>query len=150
VIALREVIFSFGVDMATITMIPYTDQQSKKFYRDYYVQRGSGLDVYEGYTTMPQIGQGFGKTTSGLFNKAVPILTSVAKKVGKSALRTGLQLAEEALNGSEEKDRDTSVKTRVQKRFASEGINLLKEMTAPKKKRRRAIKGTPQRRRMVI
>jgi hypothetical protein len=58
------------------------------------------METYGGYTTMPQIGRGF---ISNLFKKAVPMLTSVAKRVGKGALRAGLNMAEEALNGQAKK-----------------------------------------------
>jgi hypothetical protein len=125
-------------------MVPYTDQQSKNFYHNYFIQRGSGLDVYEGYTTMPQIGGGF---FSGFFKKAMPVIANVAKKVGKSALRTGLSLAEDAIQGDQANERET-FSSRAKKRLANEGVELLRDLN-PEKKKKKSSKN-PKRRRIVI
>ena len=46
-----------------------------------------------------QRGYGLGGILSGLFRSALPILTRGAKTIGKQALQTGLQMANDALKG---------------------------------------------------
>lgn len=46
-----------------------------------------------------QRGYGLGGILSGLFRSALPVLTRGAKTIGKQALQTGLQMANDALNG---------------------------------------------------
>lgn len=88
-------------------LVPYTCC-TKKF-EDYYVrQTGNGLPYYQG--TVLQKGYGIGGFFAKLFRSALPFLVSGAKAVGKEALRTGTQVANDVLAGENLK---TSFRTRV-------------------------------------
>ena len=76
---------------------------SRDLYEQYYAQQsGSGMPVY--YGAHSQRGHGLGSFLSGLFRRAVPFLTRGAKSLGKQALRTGLNIANDVVEGSSFKD----------------------------------------------
>lgn len=88
-------------------LVPYTCC-TKKF-EDYYVkQTGNGLPYYQGIAL--QKGYGIGGFFAKLFRSAMPFLMSGAKAVGKEALRTGTQVANDVLTG---KNFKMSLRTRA-------------------------------------
>ena len=67
-------------------------------YHGYYTnQAGRGYPVYAGRRY--QRGHGLGSILGGLFKSAVPLLKKGAKALGKEALRTGLNVAADTLEG---------------------------------------------------
>ena len=63
-----------------------------------YVQSGNGgFPVFRG--SRMQRGYGIGSVLSGLFRAAVPFLRKGAKSLGKEALRTGINVGQDVLNG---------------------------------------------------
>ena len=85
-------------------LVPYTCC-TKKF-EDYYV--GNGLPHYQGSAL--QKGYGIGGFFAKLFRSAMPFLVRGAKVVGKEALRTGTQVANDLLAGENFK---SSLRTRA-------------------------------------
>lgn len=79
-------------------LTPYSPFDSKEFYQNYYTdQVGHGLAVYKGKTVMD--GSGIGSIFSGLLSKAIPVLKTAGKAVGKRLLASGANIARDALAG---------------------------------------------------
>ena len=69
-------------------------------YKDYYDQMGGAMvPIYQG--TKYQKGYGLGSIFSGLFKAAVPMLKKGAAALGKTALRTGVNIAKDAMAGKD-------------------------------------------------
>ena len=67
-------------------------------YNEYYLnQTGRGYPVYVG--TRYQRGHGLGSIFGSLFKSAVPLLKRGAKTLGREALKTGLNLASDVMEG---------------------------------------------------
>jgi hypothetical protein len=84
---------------------------SRSMYEDYYCRQNGGgsLPVFAGART--QRGHGLGNILSGLFRKIVlPFVKRNAKMVGTRALKTGMEVADDVMEGKSFKD---SLKTRV-------------------------------------
>ena len=73
-------------------------RSNNKDFEDYYLnQAGNGIPFFSGSRT--QRGHGLGSVLGGLFKSAVPILKRGVKTLGKHALRTGLQIASDVVEG---------------------------------------------------
>lgn len=110
-------------------------------YEDYYLQQsGTGLPVFQG--SRGQRGHGLGSMLSGLFRSAVPMLKRGLATFGKHALKTGLEIAGDVVEGKSFKDsaRDRIVPTIIPgiKRFAEEEI--FSNQSGSGKRRRRQKK----------
>ena len=108
-------------------------EASRGLYEDYYTrQSGNGMPIY--YGARNQRGHGLGSFLSGLFRRAMPFLTRGAKSLGKQALRTGLNIANDVVEGSS--FRDAAI------RHVPEGLNRWKDSgfgQSGSGKRRRSI-----------
>ena len=97
---------------------PFCCDASRDQYESYYVtQSGNGLSVFQG--SRGQKGHGLGSMLSGLFRSALPMIKRGLASFGKHALKTGLEVANDALEGKTFSD---SLKERVPtgiKRFAT-------------------------------
>lgn len=125
-------------------------QPDASAYHDYYLkQAGRGFPVYAGRPY--QRGHGLGSIIGSLFKSAVPMLKRGAKALGKEALKTGLGIASDALEGQ-------NVKQAAQTRAKRAGRNLLQQSVqqlsppgertikrAPRKKKTRRSKTVKQR-----
>ena len=119
----------------------YCCDASRGMYEDYYLQQsGSGLPVFQG--SRGQRGHGLGSMLSGLFRSAVPMLKRGLATFGKHALKTGLEIAGDVVEGKSFKDsaRDRIVPTIIPgiKRFAEEEI--FSNQSGSGKRRRRGKK----------
>lgn len=71
---------------------------SRGMYEDYYKsQSGSGLPVFEG--SRGQRGHGLGSMLSGLFRSAMPMIRRGLAAFGRHALKTGLEVANDVVEG---------------------------------------------------
>ena len=87
-----------------------------KHYEDYYVgQVGRGHPVFTG--PRYQKGYGLGGILGGLFRSAMPLIKQGAKTLGREALRTGVGIAQDALEGK-------SIKSSAKTRLRHAGRNL--------------------------
>jgi hypothetical protein len=78
--------------------IPYCCADNQQIYDEYYFnQAGNGLPVFMG--TKLQRGHGIGNLLSGLFRAATPLLKKGAMALGKRALKTGMKIAGDAIQG---------------------------------------------------
>lgn len=67
-------------------------------YENHYLQQvGNGLPVFRGARV--QKGHGLGNVLGGLFRSAMPLLKKGVKSLGKEALRTGVEIAGDVLDG---------------------------------------------------
>jgi len=81
----------------------YCCDDNRDLYEDYYAEQcGSGMPVYQG--SRGQRGHGLGSILSGLFRSAWPILRNAGKSFGKRALQTGLNIANDVVEGSTFRD----------------------------------------------
>jgi hypothetical protein len=132
-------------------------ETSQAMYDEYYgrQQRGGDMPVFAGART--QRGHGLGNILSGLFRKIVlPFVKRNVKMVGSRALKTGMEIADDVMEGKSFKD---SLKTRVPtgiKRMASDvkwqsGSGVKRRKVAKRKpvKRKRAVKRQVRRKRQV-
>lgn len=98
----------------------YCCDASRLTYENYYKnQVGTGMPIFIG--SRNQRGHGLGSVLSGLFRSAAPILKKGLSTLGKSALKTGISIAGDVLEGKNAKE---SARLR-----ASQGIkNLAREV----------------------
>ena len=77
---------------------PFCCDASRSLYEDYYVkQSGNGMPVFHG--ARMQRDHGLGSILSGLLRRAWPVIQSGAKAFGKQFLKTGLQVANDVVEG---------------------------------------------------
>jgi hypothetical protein len=97
----------------------YCCDASRAMYEDYYSrQNGGEMPVFTGART--QRGHGLGNILSGLFRKIFPFIKQNAKMVGTRALKTGMEIADDVLEGRSFKDSLTTRVPRGIKRMASD------------------------------
>ena len=105
-----------------------------KLYEQYYVdqakQKGGNLPAFHGARF--QRGYGLGSIFKGLFRWAMPHLQQGAKMLGKKALQTGVQVAQDVLGGE-------NVKTATKKR-AKQALGLPSQNSSQSGAGKKAIK----------
>ena len=75
-----------------------THHYDTKAYQNYYIhQGGKGYPVFAGRRY--QRGHGLGSIFAGLFKAAMPLLKKGAKTLGREALKTGLNIAGDVVQG---------------------------------------------------
>ena len=96
-----------------------THRYDTKAYHDYYIhQAGKGYPVFAGRRY--QRGHGLGSIFGGLFKAAMPLLKNGTKILEREALKTGLNIAGDVVQGINIKQAATS-------RLKSTGENLLQK-----------------------
>ena len=91
----------------------------RRLFEEYYVnQAGNGYPVFAG--SRIQRGHGLGSVFSGLFKAATPLLKRGAKALGKKALKTGMELANDLIEGK-------NFKTAAKDRLKKAGSSLMEE-----------------------
>jgi hypothetical protein len=109
---------------------------SKHLYEAYYMdQSGSGVPVFMG--SSGQRGHGLGSMLSGFFRSAFPMIKRGLASFGKQALKTGLEIANDVVEGNSFKE---SAKQRVPqgiKRFAS-SANFINQSGSGRRRKRKA------------
>lgn len=71
---------------------------SRGMYEEYYMnQSGNGVPVFQG--SRGQRGHGLGSMLSGLFRSAMPMIKRGLAFFGKQALKTGLEVANDVVEG---------------------------------------------------
>ena len=98
----------------------YPHRADPALYEQYYLnQAGHGYNpVFAG--SRMQRGHGLGSIFSGLFKAATPLLKRGAKALGKQALSTGMELANDLLEGR-------NFKTAAKSRLKKAGSSLMKD-----------------------
>jgi hypothetical protein len=95
----------------------YCCSSSKNLYENYYNdQAGNGIPVFSG--KMYQRGHGLGNIFSSLVRTAVPLVKRGLQSVGKRALQTGLEVAQDVIS-------DQPLKKSVEMRAKNAGKDLL-------------------------
>ena len=115
-----------------------THRYDTKAYHDYYIhQVRKGYPVFVGRRY--QRGHVLGSIFGGLFKAAMPLLKKGAKTLGREALKTGLNIAGDVVQGR-------NIKQAAQSRLKSTGENLLqKAMDTVGPPGQQAIKGPAKR-----
>jgi hypothetical protein len=115
-----------------------THHHDTKAYHDYYIyQAGKGYPMFAGRRY--QRGHGLGSIFGGLVKAAMPLLKKGAKTLGCEALKTGLNIAGDVVQGR-------NIKQAAEERLKSTGQNLFqKAMDTVGPPGQRAIKGPAKR-----
>ena len=96
-----------------------THRYDTKAYHDYYIhQTGKGYPVFAGRRY--QIGHGLDCIFGGPFRAAMPLLKEGAKTLEREALKTGLNIAGDVVQGR-------NIKQTAKSRLKSTGENLLQK-----------------------
>ena len=72
-------------------------EASRGTYEDYYQQQGRGNPYYQG--SRGQRGHGIGSVLGSLFRSALPMIKSGLASFGKQALRTGMDIVGDMVDG---------------------------------------------------
>jgi hypothetical protein len=114
-----------------------THHYDTKAYQDYYIhQAGKGYPVFAGRRY--QRGHGLGSIFGGFFKAAMPLLKKGAKALGREALKTGLSIAGDVVQGR-------NIKQTAKSRLKSTGQNLLQKAMDTVRSPGRAMKGPAKR-----
>jgi hypothetical protein len=96
-----------------------THHHDTKAYHDYYIhQAGKGYPVFAGRRYQRR--HGLGSICGGLFKAALPLLKKGAKTLGREALKTGLNIGEDVVQGR-------NIKQAAEARLKSTGQNLFQQ-----------------------
>lgn len=103
-------------------LIPYRHEKSKGIYDLYYDSQKGGnlLPAVSFKGVRMQKGYGLGSVLTSLLKTAIPTLKQGAKALAKTALKTGLQVAQDGLAGQ-------NIKRSINKRFSQAGVELLNQ-----------------------
>ena len=94
-----------------------------------YIQRGGGsLPVFRGART--QSGYGLGSMLKGMLRSAIPLIKEGGKYLGKKALQTGINVAQDVLDGK-------NVKRATSSNLKEMARNVQSDFGKGKNKRRR-------------
>jgi hypothetical protein len=72
---------------------------SRDHYIEYYTRQQKGGDLPAFVGARYQRGHGIGSILAGLFRRVLPYLRANAKNLGVGALKTGMQIADDMLQG---------------------------------------------------
>ena len=104
-------------------------------YEHYYLQQvGHGLPVFHGSSA--QRGHGLGNILGALFRSAVPLLKRGAKTLGKEALRTGVEIVGDVVEGRSIRDAAKSRSIAAGKRVAKRAVSRVTQSKNDKKRKR--------------
>ena len=104
--------------------VPRHHQGLQDFNKYYLNQVGSGLPYYSGSKGL-QRGHGLGGLIGSLFRTAMPLLKKGAEAVGRQALRTGVDIAEDVIGGKNVK---SATRNRVRQAGRKLGTRALKKI----------------------
>ena len=108
---------------------------SRHMYESYYLdQSGNGMPVFVG--GRGQAGHGLGSMLSSLFRSAFPMIKRGLATFGKHALKTGLEIADDMVQGESFKDSATKRVPDGIKRFAT-SANFINQSGSGRVKRRK-------------
>ena len=122
-------------------VVPFNEDVASKQYKEFYNQKGGGpIPVFRGPSY--QKGYGIGSIIGGLFKSVLPVLKSTAlpmlksgaKRLGKTALKTGFNILSEGLDGKNVKQ--SAIRNLTQ--AGSDLINNTLTNSTNQRKRKRA------------
>ena len=96
----------------------------KAYYSNQAQQNGRGLPVFHG--ARMQRGYGIGSFLKGLFRSAVPLLKQGARTVGKTALSSGLNIANDILGGQNLKSSALTRANEARDQLKSRAMNAVR------------------------
>lgn len=124
-----------------MSLLPFDNDKSANEYKSFYEQSGGIYipPIYQG--TKYQKGYGLGSIFSGLLKSAVPLLKKGAMALGKTAVKTGVNIAKDSLAGknlkSAFKDNVKSAgKDLLHKSLTTIGNNVSRSSSRPRSNKR--------------
>lgn len=110
-----------------------------KSFEDYYTnQAGNGLPYYKGVSL--QRGSGLGGIFRSMFRMVLPLFKSGAKAVGKQALRTGVDIANDYIQGKDLKNASKQRMKEATKILTDKAADKVKNMVGGHKRKRKSKK----------
>lgn len=108
-------------------------------FEEFYTQQaGNGLSYYKGVPL--QRGSGLGGIFKSFYRMILPLFKSGAKAVGKQALRSGVDIANDVLQGKEIKAATKERAKEASKLLTSKAADKVKTMVGGHKRKRRTKK----------
>lgn len=100
-------------------LIPFNCQKADQEYKNFYNQYGgSSIPIFSGAKT--QIGYGLGGIFGSLLKAALPVIKRGATSLGKTAIKTGINIAKDGLSGK-------NIKQAVSKNLKEAGKDVLSD-----------------------
>ena len=131
-----------------IHLVPFNSDTAEKEYRNLYNQSGNGaIPIFTG--VKHQQGYGLGGIFSSLLSAAAPMLKQGAMSLGKTALKTGLNIARDGLAGKNLKQAVKSNLKAAGKDILSSSVTKISNMVKRKQNDQRTNKRKAQRSRSV-
>ena len=79
-------------------LLPFDNEKADKEYRNFYNQSGAGsIPIFAG--TKSQVGYGLGSMFSNALRMVLPLIKKGAISLGKTALKTGIDVAKDGIRG---------------------------------------------------
>nr|DAC81380.1 TPA_asm: cupiennin [Parasteatoda house spider adintovirus] len=112
-----------------------------KSFEDYYSnQAGNGLSYYKGVSL--QRGSGLGGIFKSMFRMVLPLFKSGAKAVGKQALKSGVDIANDYMQGKDIRDASKQRIKEATKILTNKAADKVKTMVGGHKRKRKNRKST--------
>ena len=108
-----------------VIYVPGNEKMWSQYYGDQATQYGGGFRAALPY----QRGAGLGSFFRGIFRAILPVAKSVGKTVGRQALSTGVQIADDIVSG---KTADEAFKTRGRQAASNLVKKAARKVNAPK------------------
>ena len=124
--------------------VVYTPHSQKAWENFLSIQSGHGMVGYRG--SAYQRGSGIGNLLGGLFRSFLPVAKSIGKTVGKQALKTGAEVAADALGGRDIGEAFEERGKAGASRLLAKGVKKLgnKKKSTAKTRKNQKKKGKPQ------
>ena len=122
-----------------MTILPYNSELASADYRQLYKQSGNGMvPIFSGEKY--QTGYGLGSIFGNILKAALPVVKQGAKSLGKTALRTGLNIAKDALAGKQIKDSFSDNLNQAKREVLANSVKYVTNRSNTNKKRKQARK----------
>lgn len=133
-----------------MSLVPYNGSQIDSDYNQSYDNSNASIPIYSG--SVYQRGHGLGNILSGFMKVAMPIVKKGAISLGKTALKTGLNIAKDSASGTNFRSAISNNMKAAGHELFDKTINHITKSSNKKRKRKRntiTSKPTSKRKRTV-
>ena len=118
-----------------MTISPYNSELASADYRQLYKQSGNGMvPIFSGEKY--QTGYGLGSIFGSILKAALPVVKQGAKSLGRTAIKTGLNIAKDALAGKQLKDSFSHNLNQAKREVLANSVKYVTNRSKPNKNRR--------------
>ena len=116
-------------------LVPLNGERTNNEYKHFYEQTGAGsIPIFAGQKN--QVGYGIGSIFGNILKAALPVIKQGAKSLGKTALKTGLNIAKDSLQGEKFKDAVKSNLKKAGKEVVYNSLDSIDKKLSGNKKRK--------------